>query len=68
MPLKLIQWSKQDMTKYEYENVTWPIKAWRCPLVVTEDMVWKEIIVQVTEKWVGGCLPKSFFLLENVEI
>jgi hypothetical protein len=61
MVLKTVKWTRKNM-----EVVQWQVKSHRCPLVVTEDMVWKTLIVNVIERWQWKDIPLMFMLLEDI--
>lgn len=54
------------MDKVEYENSLWTVKWHRATFTITEDMLWKEVIAQVTYKWQWKDPDLSFMLLEEV--
>lgn len=64
MPLKAIPWSRIIMEKVQYQNSLWLVETNRCNIVVTNDMVWKEIVVQV-KQWEDWLL--SLILLEDID-
>lgn len=67
MQLKIIEWTKKIMSKVQYENSLWKVKSFRCPVMITEDMIWKNIIANVTQNGDGWEVWFSFSLLENTD-